>query len=267
MGSERRHWHTLIVILCFLLSTVVGLALSLTRLGQEVDFTFERVRSDPFQRELISIEDVRCPVALAEGETGTISLRLTGREPGLYAVDLGPCRQIVEAGDPLTLTCQIRPEAATPDHLIVTITARPFDSGVPNTSAPYDREPVCGIPVTHLGDLSGQQALMLTYAPIPFGIALGTLFWLRRGRPHHAQEWAAGIVGGLLAGIMLVSAALIVFTTEEPLNQRGYNGLFIAAILLLTLLILATFAILLGGRHTAPAPPAEPPVIHDQMLL
>jgi hypothetical protein len=225
-----------LAVVLFVSGGVLSVVRLLHRTDQELEMmVFEvSIDLDQYPMPFSDPESVRCPPALADGESGTVHLRVTNQsgETHTLTADYGTCHVNIPPGETVSTGCGVRVDNTGDDYVIVHIL--PAESGY---SIYSPREPLCSIPIVNVGNLSGQQALIVIFLPGLLGLILGAVLWIVGGQATDRSLRLMTITGLLLALTLLIDIAAVTLLTHVSL--RGYTliALTAGAVLLLAILV------------------------------
>jgi hypothetical protein len=248
--------QTLITVIAVAVFAIGG-ALSLFRLFHrtdqelemrvfEVTITLEQTMppfSDP--------QEAHCPPALADGESGTVHLRTTNRSdaPHTLSLDYGTCHINTQPGETVLADCTVHVDKSADDYVIVHLLP------IEDTSSLYTpRKAVCTIPIVNVGNLTGQQGLIVTFLPGLLMMLAGAALWIVAGRAANRNLRTLTINGALLLIVNLLAALAVTLLTGVTLRGDLLIGLTVITVLLSSAMIvqLAVFGIMYRGKFAEP---------------
>jgi hypothetical protein len=233
---------------------VIGGALSLYRLLHRTDQELEMrvfevdISRDQYPIPFSDLREVRCPPALAKGESGTVHLRVTNRSSDVHtlSLDYGTCHVNTQPGETVRTDCTVQTNTAD-DYVIVHV--YPYDD---TTSIYRPRKAVCAIPIVTVGSLTGQQALIVTFLPGLLLMLAGALLWIAAGQVANRNLRVLTITGALFVVVILTASLIVTLLTNVSLRGTMLIALTVLAGLLAAVLVvqLVAFGIIYGGQRS-----------------
>jgi hypothetical protein len=234
---------------------VIGGALSLYRLLHRTDQELEMrvfevdISLEQYPMPFSSPQHVRCPPALAQGESGTVQFRTTNRDSATHALslDYSTCHVNMQPSETVRTDCSVQTSTAVDDYVIVHL--YPVDD---STSIYRPRKAVCSIPIVNVGSLTGQQALFVTFVPGLLLMLASALLWIGAGQAANRGLRVLTVTGALFVIVVLVAALAVTLLTGVSLRGATLIALTALAVLLAAVLVvqLVAFGIIYGGRRS-----------------
>jgi hypothetical protein len=234
---------------------VIGGALSIYRLLRRADQELEMrvfevdISLEQYPMPFSNPQEVRCPPALAQGESGTVHLRTTNRSSSAHAlsVEYGTCHINTRPGETVRADCTVQANAAADDYVIVHL--YPVDD---TTSIYSPRKAVCSIPIVNVGSLNGQQALIVTFLPGLLLMLAGALLWIGAGQVVNRDLRVLTVTGALVVTVLLIAVLVVTLLTNVALRGNMLIALtalaaFLAAVLVVQLI---AFGVIYGGQRS-----------------
>jgi hypothetical protein len=247
----RQNWMIGLAVVLF----VIGGALSLYRLLHRTDQELEMrvfevdISLEQYPMPFSDPQEVRCPPALAEGESGTVHLRTTNRSSAAHAlsVDYGICHVNTQPGETVRADCSVQTNTTADDYVIMHL--YPVDD---TTSIYRPRKAVCSIPIVNVGSLTGQQALIVTFLPGLLAMLAGAVLWIAAGQVANRNLRVLTVTGGLFVIVMLIAALAVTLLTNVALRGDTLIALTVLAVFLAAVLVvqLVAFGIIYGGQRS-----------------
>jgi hypothetical protein len=250
MRQNTPRWIAGLAIVLFVAGSAWMLYRLAPRVDQELDImAFDvEIALDQYPMPFSNPEGRRCPVALADGEAGTVRLTVTNGSaaPHTLALDYGDCHINLAPGETVDATCTVR--ADNPPDDVMKVQMFPIDSAY---TIYNPRHPVCNIPMVNVGSLDGQPGLIVTFLPGVIGLLLGAALWILGRQAANRDLQVLTITGAVLALAELLAVLFVTFSTNVSLRANALIVLAAASALLFVALLIQLLAVgmMIGWRR------------------
>jgi hypothetical protein len=247
----RQNWIIGLAVVAFVIGGALSLYRLLLRTDQELEMrVFEvDISLDQYPMPFSNPQEVRCPPALAKGESGTVHLRVTNRgsDPHTLALDYGTCHVNTQPGETVRTDCSVQIDTAADDYVIVHL--YPYED---TTSVYRPRKAVCVIPVVNVGSLTGQRALMVTFLPGLLLMLAGALLWIAAGQVAQRNLRVLTVTGALYVIVTLIAMLVVTLLTNVSLRGTTLIALTVVTVLLAAVVVvqLVAFGVIYSGRRS-----------------
>jgi hypothetical protein len=251
MGQNIKRGIIGLAVVLFVSGSVLSVIRLLHRTDQEFQaMVFEvTISLDQYPMPFSEPENVRCPPALADGESGTVHLRVTNQSslPHTLTAEYGTCHVNIQPGETVSTGCTVRVDDASDDYVIVHILT------ADTVYAMYSpRKALCSIPIANMGSLSGQQAYIVTFLPGLLGMLLGAALWIVGGQAANRSLRLLTVTGLLLGLAVLFDVVAVTLLRDVSLRAIILIALTAGAVLFLAILAvqLVVAGIIYGRRQS-----------------